>query len=307
MKTKCCPGAVSAACRKPAELEKSLFAKLFPANFKRSTFVNKFSMRGSLPRHVGVKPAGFTLIELLVVIAIIAILAAMLLPALQQARERGRAANCLNNLKQIGNGFSSYSDENDDYTLALTILNPNAQRWSKYLRVSGKITQNTLQCPSETVKQISDHADYDAQHNYGLNWYTFGNDVRKSETDKLPVKRSVIVNKRGGSNTICVGDGRPTKDNNGVTGPYGSNGGCYLLERPNPDNGKYAYPIPEYGYASPYLRHSLKANFVFFDGHCGSLDRYQVGRKFYWSPRWATYNGATTYEAYGKWGGGYDL
>ncbi|MHC4742068.1 MAG: type II secretion system protein [Planctomycetota bacterium] len=57
---------------------------------------------------------GFTLVELLVVIAIIALLMAILLPALNRAREQGKRAVCLNNVHSLTLGWMMYCDENDE-------------------------------------------------------------------------------------------------------------------------------------------------------------------------------------------------
>lgn len=61
------------------------------------------------------KTQGMSLVELLVVVGIVGVLGAMLLPALNRAREASKRASCINNLRQIGLAFKMYADEHDGY------------------------------------------------------------------------------------------------------------------------------------------------------------------------------------------------
>ena len=97
-------------CDKLEQQNTSLFLKEKGGAGERENFFSREKKFPLSPAHTH-----FTLIELLVVIAIIAILAAMLLPALQSARERGRSANCTSNLKQLGVAMSQYIDVSDNW------------------------------------------------------------------------------------------------------------------------------------------------------------------------------------------------
>ena len=147
------------------------------------------SKRSAVP--AGAVRRGFTLIELLVVVAIIAILAAMLMPALQQARDRARISSCLSNLRQIGSAFQFYIGGNDDY---FPILNreyyggsSNLDTWGWKLVDGGYLSNGQLlHCPVA----LKVFTTYDAKmvsngnfsnSSYALSGYYGGYDVYSTQ------------------------------------------------------------------------------------------------------------------------------
>lgn len=95
----------------------------------------------------------FTLIELLVVVAVIAILASLLLPALASAKQRARAVQCLNNLKQVGTAAQMYAHDNENQ-LQLDALIPGTNTWATILATNiGLAPSDIFVCPSYSPRR----------------------------------------------------------------------------------------------------------------------------------------------------------
>lgn len=282
-------------------MHKKVYAAFFLFAFFKSGDIllsktRKINERGPKMKRSFESQKTFTLIELLVVIAIIAILAGMLLPALSQARERGRQSTCLNNFGQLGKAWSLYVSDNNGVSPGL-YNGPNPGYTRVWYSAANPVTGTKGMFAEYLGFKVGSASD----NGSGLGgFYRLWNNNLVVNPLFCPSRTGVMrecINKEGPSTNYGVAGilpncwnravklsimRFPSRSMNGAEGPFGA---AYVdrstatrsqplpvfpHDNPNPglDETKLANPQNYVGKG--------KGTFLFFDAHAKLLDRYKV-------------------------------
>ena len=223
------------------------------------------------------KKHGFTLIELLVVIAIIAILAGMLLPALNAAKKKAQATQCLSNLRQYMQVHLTYASDFNEYFL--TGYYDGLSPYPLYSAAKYMTNRKITKCPS-----TNDYTTTNDYYSYGMKGASTSNTVNaelRGSNFAYPAgqttKNIATINTkliRQPSKYFQNGDSRTADLSKQISlpNPFGVTG-----SRPR-----------------FYMAHSNRINVNFLDGHCGSLAPIEYVDTFLTD--WKANGGGTTIQ-----------